>query len=195
MSFYFLSISDSGKERIKHNSGGRLAARILRALGDTVSEAKEEGLVRLANGLLIAYSTVTFTYSRLGVSFKALIDCSDGPEPLLNRQVGALVCCMDFTGTSAVTYSRGGFAKKYSLPPPKGNFLFCPLPLTLSKASLDCLAEGISFPRGGLMWALARENGTPFEDGWLAKNPPDGLWKGKSPTSQRILTLSIHRYS
>ena len=161
-----------------------------------VSECKEEGEVELSDGRTITYSTVTWTYDAwLGVTLKALIDASDGPEPLLNRQVGALILCIDFTGTSEVTYCRGGFGKTYSLPPPKDNFLFCPLPTTLSKASLDCLAEGIRFPKGGLMWALARENGTPFEDGWLAKNPPDGIWKGKSPSSQRILTLSIHRYS
>ena len=178
-----------------HNKGGREAARILQALGEnTVSEAQEEGLVRLASGLEITYSTVTITYDDTrGVTFNAYIDAAAGHEPLLNRQVGVLILCIDFTGTSAVTYCRGGLAKKYSLPPPK-DFLLCPLPTTLSKASLDCLAEGIRFPKGGLMWALARENGTPFEDGWLAKNPPDGKWKGESPSSRPILIRSIYRY-
>jgi hypothetical protein len=161
-----------------------------------VSECKEEGEVELSDGRTITYSTATSSYdARCGVTLTFCIDAAKGLEPLLNRQVGALVCCMDFTGTSAVTYCRGGFAKKYSLPPPKDNFLFCPLPTTLSKASLDCLAEGISFPKGALMLGLAREHGVDLGDDWLAKNPPDGIWKGKSPTSQRILTLSIHRYS
>ena len=150
--------------------------------------------MRLANGLEITYSTVTSTYDAwLGVSLKALIDASDGPEPLLNRQVGALILCIDFTGTSEVTYCRGGFAKKYSLPPPKDGFLFCALSTSLSKASLDCL-QRISFPKGGLMWALALEHGADLGADWLAKNPPDATWKGKSPTSRRILILSIHRY-
>ena len=195
MCSYFLSISDSGKGRIKHNTGGRLAARLLQALAEnTVSEATEEGLVRLASGLDLTYTTATCTYND-GVSLRACIDAAGGEEPLLSRQVGVVIFCFDFTGTNIVTYRRGGRAKEYySLPPPKDDFLFCPIRTDLSKASLDCL-KFIDFPKSWLIWALARENGTPFEDGWLAKNPPDGLWKGKSPTSQRILTLSIHRYS
>ena len=179
-----MSISDSGKERVTHNRGGRLAARLLQALGEnTVSEAQEEGLVRLANGLKITYSTVTASYdAHHGVSFKALIDAADGPEPLLNRHVGALILCIDFTGTSEVTYCRGGFAKTYSLPPPKDNFLFCPISTNLSKASLDCLAAGITSPKGGLMLGLAREHGVDLGDDWLAKNPPTAQWTGESPS-------------
>ena len=178
-----------------HNNGGRLAARLLQALGDTVSEAKEEGLVRLANGLKATYSTVTVTYDDThSTYFCALIDAADGPEPLLNRQVGALVFCIDFTGTSAVTYKRGS-GETISLAPPPEGFLFCPVPTTLSKASLDCLANGIHFPKGALMWALSIELGKPLGDDWLLKNQPFSTWKGKSPSSQRILTLSIHRYS
>ena len=61
-----------------HNNGGRLAARLLQALGDTVSEAKEEGLVRLANGLKATYSTVTVTYDDThSTYFCALIDAAD----------------------------------------------------------------------------------------------------------------------
>jgi hypothetical protein len=192
-----LSISDSGKERIVHNRGGRLAARILQALGEnTVSEAKEEGLVQLANGLELTYSTVTASYDdRRGVGFKACIDAADGRTPLLSRQVGALILCIDFTGTPAVTYRRSPTSKLVSLPPPKEGVLFCPVSTSLSNASLQCLANGIDVPKGALMWAVARENGTPFEDGWLAKNPPLSIWKGESSSSQRILTLSIHRYS
>ena len=180
-----MSISDSGEGRIKHNKGGRLAARILQALAEnTVSEAKEEGLLRLLNGLEITYSTATSTYDAwLGVTLKALIDASDGPEPLLNRQVGALILCIDFTGTSEVTYTRAFGTKKYSLPPPKDGFLFCPLRTSLSKASLDCLAAGITFPKGGLMLGLAREHGVDLGDDWLAKNPPRSDWSGESRSS------------
>ena len=152
--------------------------------------------MRLANGLKITYSTVTASYdAHHGVSFKALIDAADGPEPLLNRHVGALILCIDFTGTSTVTYRRGGLGKALSLAPPPEGFLFCPVPTTLSKASLDCLAAGIHFPKGTLMLGLAHSLGKSLGDDWLLKNPPDAHWKGKSPSSQRILTLSIHRYS
>ena len=190
-----MSISDSGKERVKHNSGGRLAARLLQALGEnTVSEAQEEGLVRLANGLKITYSTVTASYTDdHGVTFRAYIDASHGPESLLNRQVGALVCCMDFTGTSAVKYKRGR-GETISLAPPPEGFLFCPVPTTLSKASLDCLAKGVKFPKGALMLGLAREHGVDLGDDWLAKNPPHGSWEGESPSSELVLILSIYRY-
>ena len=189
-----MSISDSGKDRIKHNKGGRLAAHLLQALGEnTVSEAQEEGLLRLANGLKITYSTVTCTYNDQ-VSLRAYIDAAGGEEPLLSRQVGVVICCIDFTGTTSVTYTRG--SNTLSLAPPKGGFLFCPLPTALSKASLDCLANpgGIKFPKGGLMWALARENSVKLGDDWLEKNAPYSTWKGESPSSQRILALLIHRY-
>ena len=55
-------------------------------------------------------------------------------------------------------------------------------------------AAGITFPKGGLMWALAHEHGVDLGDDWLAKNPPSAKWKGESPSSERILTLSINRY-
>ena len=185
-----MSISDSGKGRIIHNRGGRLAARILQALGEnTVSEAKEEGLVRLASGLELTYSTVTTTYNG-EVVFKALIDAADGPEPLLNRQVGALIFCIDFTGTSEITYSRANSSKTYSLPPPKDGILFCALSTNLLKASLDCLADRINFPKSWLMWALAREHGRSLGDDWLVKNPPRSDWSGESRSSlERIPTL------
>jgi len=193
--FYFFSISDSGETRIAHNKGALVAARILGATGrKMVSECQEEGELALPDGRTVTYNTSTITYdARLGVSLCAFIDAAAGHEPLLNRQIGAMVFCIDFTGTSEVTYCRGGFAKKYSLPPPKDGFLFCPLRTSLSKASLDCL-QRISFPKGGLMWALALEHGADLGADWLAKNPPDATWKGKSPTSRRILILSIHRY-
>ena len=178
-----------------HNRGGRFAAQLLQALGEnTVSEAKEEGLVRLASGLEITYSTVTVSYDDTrGVTFCALIDAAAGHEPLLNRQVGVVIFCFDFTGVSAVTYCRGGSAKKYSLPPPK-DFLFCPLPTTLSKASLDCLAKGIHLPQNALIWAVSKYHGKPLGDDWLRNNPPPSSWTGETPSSERILTLSIHRY-
>ena len=193
---YFLSISDSGKGRIIHNRGGRLAARSLQALGEnTVSEAKEEGLVRLLNGLVITYSTVTSTYDdKGGVTFRALIDAADGPEPLLNRHVGALILCIDFTGTTDVTYTRGT-GKTISLSAPKEGVLFCPISTHMSYESLQCVAKGIKFPKEVLMLALAIENGKSLGDDWLVKNPPHGNWKGESPSLQCILTLSIRRYS
>ena len=191
-----MSISDSGKHRIKHNTGGRRIASLLRATGrKMVSESKEEGEIVLPDGRTITYTTATSSYdARNGVRLTVCIDAAEGHEPLLNRQVGAIVIALDFTGTSTVTYVRGGHGKALSLPPPKDNFLFCPLPTTLSKASLDCLAEGISYPKGGLMLGLALENGTSLGDDWLAKNPPSAKWKGESPSSERILTLSINRY-
>ena len=193
MCSYFLSISDSGKGRIKHNTGGRLAARLLQALAEiTVSETKEEGLLQLFNGLKLTYTTVTHSYDG-EVTLKALIDAAAGHEPLLNRQVGVVIFCFDFTGVSAVTYCRGGSAKKYSLPPPK-DFLFCPLPTTLSKASLDCLAKGIHLPQNALIWAVSKYHGKPLGDDWLRNNPPPSSWTGETPSSERILTLSIHRY-
>ena len=163
-----------------HNRGGRFAAQLLQALGEnTVSEAKEEGLVRLASGLEITYSTVTVSYDDTrGVTFCALIDAAAGHEPLLNRQVGALIFCIEFTCTSTVTYVRGGHGKALSLPPPKDNFLFCAMTTNLSKASLDCLAAEPHFPKGALMLALAREHGVDLGDDWLVKNPPDAKWKG-----------------
>ena len=181
-----MSISDSGKHRIKHNTGGRRIASLLRATGrKMVSESKEEGEIVLPDGRTITYTTATSSYdARNGVRLTVCIDAAEGHEPLLNRQVGAIVIALDFTGTSTVTYVRGGRGKALSLPPPKDNFLFCALPSTLSKASLDCLAEGISYPKGGLMLGLALENGTSLGDDWLAKNPPDGTWKGESPTSR-----------
>ena len=184
MCLYFLSISDSGEGRITHNKGGREAARILQALGEnTVSEAKEEGLVRLASGLEITYSTVTVSYDDTrGVTFCALIDAAAGHEPLLNRQVGVVILCFDFTGTNIVTYRRGGHAKEYySLPPPKDGFLYCPMSTNLSKASLDCLKAGIHFPKSALIWALSKYHGKPLGDDWLVKNPPHGSWEGESP--------------
>ena len=160
-----------------------------------VSECKEEGESELDDGRTVTYSTATSRYdARQGVRLAAYIDAAAGHEPLLNRQVGVLILCIDFTGTSAVTYCRGGLAKKYSLPPPK-DFLFCPLPTTLSKASLDCLAEGIKFPKGALMSALSKYHGKPLGDDWLEKNPHKADWSGESPSSELVLTLSIHRYS
>ena len=105
-----MSISDSGTGRITHNNGGRLAARLLRATGRKfVSECKEEGETELSDGRTITYTTVTASYhtNNGDILFKALIDAAGGLEPLLNRQVGVLVLCMDFTGTTAVTYKRG----------------------------------------------------------------------------------------
>jgi len=194
---YFMSISDSGKHRIKHNTGGRRIASLLRATGrKMVSESKEEGEIVLPDGRTITYTTATSSYdARNGVRLTVCIDAAEGHEPLLNRQVGAIVIALDFTGTSTVTYVRGGHGKALSLPPPKDNFLFCPLPTTLSKASLDCLAEGITCPKNALMRALAIECGTPFDDGWLEKNRPRSDWSGETPSSlQRMLTLSIYRY-
>ncbi len=115
------------------------------------------------------------------MSLCAFIDAAAGHEPLLKRQIGAMVFCIDFTGTFAVTYCRGGAAKKYSLPPPKDGFLFCPLSTSLSKASLDCLKR-ISFPKNVLIWALAKYHGEPLGDDWLVKNPPHGSWEGESPS-------------
>ena len=191
-----MSISDSGKDRVKHNYGGGLVARILRATGrKMVSECKEEGELELSDGRTVTYSTATSTYDAKGrVTLKALIDAAGGDEPLLTRQVGVVIFCFDFTGFSTVTYARAGW-NEISLPPPKDNFLFCAMTTNLSNASLQCLAEGIQFPKGGLMFALAHEHGRSLGGDWLAKNPPDRKWKGKSPTSRRILILSIHRYS
>ena len=194
MCLFFSSISDSGEGRITHSKGGIRVARLLQALAEiTVSETKEEGLLQLFNGLKLTYTTVTHSYDG-EVTLKALIDAAAGHEPLLNRQVGAVIFCLEFTGVSSVTYRRGDHRNTLSLAPPKGGFLFCPVPTTLSKASLDCLAEGIKFPKGALMLGLAREHGVDLGADWLAKNPPDATWKGKSPTSRRILILSIHRY-
>ena len=194
MCLYFSSISDSGEGRITHNSGGRLAARLLQALAEiTVSETKEEGLLQLFNGLKLTYTTVTHSYDG-EVTLKALIDAAAGHEPLLNRQVGAVIFCLEFTGVSSVTYRRGDHRNTLFLDPPKDDFLYCPISTNLSKASLDCLAAGITFPKGGLMWALAHEHGVDLGDDWLAKNPPSAKWKGESPSSERILTLSINRY-
>ena len=195
---FFSSISDSGETRIVHNSGGLFAARILQALAeDTVSEAKEEGLLQLANGLKITYSTVTASYSTVtnDVRFQAYIDAAEGHEALLNRQVGVLILCIDFTGTTTVTYRRGDRSNTLSLPPPKEGYLFCALGTNLSKASLDCLEAAITYPKSFLMWALAKYHGRSLGDDWLEKNPPSAKWTGESPSSQRILTLSIHRYS
>ena len=101
---------------------------------------------------------------------------------------------MDFTGTSAVKYKRGR-GETISLAPPPEGFLFCPVPTTLSKASLDCLANGIHFPKGALMWALSIELGKPLGDDWLLKNQPFSTWTGEPSSSELVLTLSIHRYS
>ena len=192
---FFSSISDSGEGRITHSKGGIRVARLLQALAEiTVSETKEEGLLQLFNGLKLTYTTVTHSYDG-EVTLKALIDAAAGHEPLLNRQVGAIIFAIDFTGIPTVTYVRGGRGKALSLPPPQDNFLFCAMTTNLSNASLQCLAEGIQFPKGGLMFALAHEHGRSLGGDWLAKNPPDRKWKGKSPTSRRILILSIHRYS
>ena len=151
--------------------------------------------MRLANGFEITYSTVTASYdARDGVRFTVCIDAAEGPEPLLNRQVGALILCIDFTGISTVTYDRGGHGKALSLPPPKDDFLYCAMSTNLSKASLDCLAAGKRFPKNALMWGLAKYHGRSLGDDWLEKNPPDGHWTGKSSSLQCILTLSIHRY-
>ena len=192
-----MSISDSGKGRIKHNTGGRLAARLLQALAEnTVSEATEEGLVRLASGLLASYTTTTSSYieSRGEVSLKALIDAADGPEPLLNRHAGCQIFCIDFTGVSRVTYARAGW-NEISLAPPKDGFLFSVVSLNLSNASLECLADTVDLPKGALMWGLAREHGILLDDDFLEKNPPLSNWKGESPSLQCILlTLSIYRY-
>ena len=113
-----MSISDSGPTRPIHQKGGLLAARILQALAiNTVSECKEEGLVRLANGLEVTYASVTFTYdAHQGVTFIALIDAAEGREPLLNRQVGAVIFCIDFTGTTTVRYTRGRRPGRNHLP-------------------------------------------------------------------------------
>ena len=195
---YFSSISDSGTGRITHNNGGQVVARILKATGrKMVSECKEEEELVLSDGRTVTYTTATSSYdARQGVRLAAYIDAAAGNEPLLNRQVGALIFCIEFTGTSTVTYVRGGHGKALSLPPPKDNFLFCPLTTNLSKASLDCLAAEPHFPKGLLMWALAREHGKSLGDDWLLKNPPRSDWSGESRSSlQRILILSIHRYS
>ena len=191
-----MSISDSGKDRVKHNNGGLVVARILRATGrKMVSECKEEGETELSDGRTVTYSTTTSSYDAKGcVTLKACIDAAGGHQSLLNRQVGVLIFCFDFTGVSTITYAKAGW-NEISLPPPKKGFLFCAMTTNLSNASLQCLANSIQFPKGGLMWALAREYGSSLGDDWLAKNPPDHKWKGKSPTSRRILILSIHRYS
>ena len=191
-----MSISDSGEARIEHNKGGLRIASLLQATGrKMVSECKEEGDLVLPDGRNITYTTATSSYdTRKGVGFVVRIDAAEDDEPLLNRQVGAIIFAIDFTGIPTVTYVRGGRGKALSLPPPQDNFLFCAMSSNLSKASLDCLAAGISYPKGGLMLGLARECGVDLGDDWLAKNPPDATWKGKSPTSRRILILSIHRY-
>ena len=191
-----MSISDTGPTRPIHQKGGLLAARLLQALAEnTVSEGKEEGLVQLANGLKLTYTTVTASYDdNRGVSFCAFIDAADGPEPLLNRHVGALILCIDFTGTTTVTYRRGDRSNTLSLPPPKEGYLFCALGTNLSKASLDCLEAAITYPKSFLMWALAKYHGRSLGDDWLEKNPPSAKWTGESPSSQRILILSIYRY-
>ena len=161
-----------------------------------VSECKEEGELKLSDGRTVTYSTATQSYTTShGVSLQTRIDAAGGDEPLLTRQVGVVIFCLDFTGVSAVTYARSRGWNEISLPPPKEDFLFYAMSTNLSNASLQCLAKGIKFPKGGLMFALAHEHGRSLGDDWLAKNPPDGTWKGESPTSRRILTLSIHRYS
>ena len=161
-----------------------------------VSECKEEGEVELSDGRTITYSTATSSYdARKGVRLTACIDAADGLEALLNRQVGVFIFCFDFTGVSAVKYRRGPFAEELSLAPPKDGLLFCSMSTNLSDASLQCLANGIHYPKGALFWALAKYHGMILSDDWLEKNPPLAYWSGESPSSQRILKLSVHRYS
>ena len=160
-----------------------------------VSECKEEGESELDDGRTVTYSTATSRYdARQGVRLAAYIDAAAGHEPLLNRHVGALIFAIDFTGTFTVNYVRGGHGKALSLPPPKDNFLFCPLSTDLSKASLDCLATELHLPKNALMWGLAKYHGRSLGDDWLRNNPPPSSWTGETSSSERILTLSIHRY-
>ena len=161
-----------------------------------VSECKEEGEVELSDGRTITYSTATSSYdARKGVRLTACIDAADGLEALLNRQVGVFIFCFDFTGVSAVKYRRGPFAEELSLAPPKDGLLFCSMSTNLSDASLQCLAEGISFPKNALMWGLACEHGRSLGDNWLVENPPLSTWTGEPSSSELVLTISIYRYS
>lgn len=191
---YFSSISDSGENRITHNYGGGEVARLLGATGrKMVSECKEEGEEELPDGRTVTYTTATCTYdAHHGLNLSVYIDAAGGHEALLNSQVGAIIICFDFTGTNIVNYTRG--SKTLSLPPPKDGLLFCALSSKMSRASLQCLADRIRFPKEILMLGLASELGKSLGDDWLLKNPAHGNWEGKSPSSQRILTLSIHRY-